>query len=212
MTQRILSNISLDWEDKFHQKSHKMVIGVDEVGRGCLAGPVVVAAVGFDQDHKPIQGINDSKKISQKNRELLSEQIFDHASWMSFGMADVDLINQLNILEATKYAMLQAISQIEPDVILIDGRDGLDWSESNVIPIIGGDRLCYSIAAASIVAKVVRDQIITDLDSLFPVYQWHQNKGYGTKTHLQAIREFGISPHHRTQFVRNILKSISADK
>lgn len=201
----IISKISFNLEKDLYSKGINQIIGLDEVGRGSLVGPVVVAAVGFGQDHQDIDGIDDSKKLSASKRLELFDKILSQAEVVSCGLVDVDLIDEINILEATKYAMVQAIAQLDPDLVLVDGRDVPDWDQCPVKTIIGGDRNCYSIAAASIVAKVVRDTLIEELHHDFPVFDWCKNKGYGTKNHREAIKIYGPTIHHRQKFIRKIL-------
>lgn len=190
----------------------RRVVGVDEVGRGPIAGPVTAAAVWLDPDAVP-EGLNDSKKLSATRREELCGILMERAV-VSVAHVSVADIEQLNILRAAHLAMIRAVAGLPftPDYQLIDGRDlprGLSCAGEAVIK---GDALCCSIAAASIVAKVARDRLMVDLAQQHRGYGWETNAGYPTKSHISALFEFGVTPHHRRGFrpVHNILsKSIS---
>ncbi|ARE41413.1 Ribonuclease HII [Rhodovulum sp. P5] len=185
----------------------RVVVGVDEVGRGPLAGPVTAAAVRLDPDAIP-PGLDDSKKLTAARRAELAEAIRAVAE-VSVAHASVEEIDRLNILQASHLAMCRAIAGLStrPDFALIDGnrlpRD-LPCAGQTVVK---GDARCLSIAAASIMAKVTRDALMVDLAQHFPGYGWDKNAGYPTRTHLQAIRDIGVSPYHRRSFkpVHNIL-------
>lgn len=185
-------------------KNYKFIAGVDEVGRGPLAGPVYAAAVILDIE-KPIFGIKDSKKLTEKQRVELYDKIKSEAIDFSIGYATVEEIDELNILEATKLAMLRALEglKIKPDIILIDALK-LDVDIPQ-ISIIKGDDLSVSIGAASIIAKVERDLYMQKVSCQFPPYNFAQNKGYGTKEHIEAIKIYGPCEIHRRTFIRNIL-------
>lgn len=202
------SRPNLDFEQTHWQNYNLHVIGVDEVGRGCLAGPLLVAAVMFSPSHRPIEGVTDSKLLTPKKRAHLSSVITKVAA-IHFGTASVDHINKHGITRALAHAINQAIAPFTHlDHILIDGRDRptiTHPSSPSLTTIIKGDRLCYSIAAASIVAKVKRDSYMQQLHKHFPNYDWHHNKGYGTKAHRQALITHGATIHHRTLFIRNTL-------
>ena len=174
--------------------------GVDEAGRGALAGPVVAAAVIFTpKTHIP--HVTDSKALPATEREKLARLIKKHALCWAVGLVSADLIDVCNILRATCMAMREAISQLHPppEAALIDGRT-LPDADCAMQAVIGGDRLCFSIAAASIIAKVTRDQIMTHCDRLYPGYGFARHKGYGSSSHLQAIVEHGPCPIHRMSF------------
>ncbi len=177
-----------------------LVIGVDEVGRGCIAGPVVAAAVILDRDNIPV-GINDSKKLSAKKREAIYEQIVsDHQ--FGVGLVEVPIIDNINILQGAKLAMVKAIEELGIQgqaSVLIDGNQYLhtQYDEETVVK---GDSKSLSIAAASIVAKVYRDRLMAKLAIDYPHYDWENNAGYGTKKHLQGIELHGINEHHRRSF------------
>jgi len=187
---------TLDFEKKY---SGLIIAGVDEAGRGPLAGPVVAGAVIIDQDDI-IEGIDDSKKISQIKREILYKKITSKYIW-AVGIINVEEIDKINILEATKAACMLAVAnlKVRPDKVLIDGNMKFP-SMQNFISIIKGDSLSISIAAGSIIAKVTRDRIMQELDKAHPEYYWRDNMGYGTKKHVQAIRECGQTMHHRKSF------------
>jgi ribonuclease HII len=197
---------------QYKQKDLKMtapqlIIGVDEAGRGPLAGPVVAAAVILDPNH-PIAGINDSKLLSEKKREALSLAIKHHALCYCIGMASVEEIDSINILQATFLAMQRAVQglTLKADVVWVDGRDKPDFGLPT-LAIIGGDALHQEIGAASILAKVARDEIMVKYGQQFPNYGFEQHKGYGTKVHLEALSKFGVLNIHRKSFapVRNQL-------
>ncbi len=183
------------------------VAGVDEVGRGPLAGPVTAAAVVLNPDDIP-EGLNDSKQLSIKRRSVLAEALMNCAE-VSVGHASVEEIEQMNILRASHVAMQRAISGLRelPDMVLIDGSmvpRGLN-RPAQAVP--KGDTRCLSIAAASIVAKIARDRIMVDLAQQHPGYGWETNMGYGSKSHISALQNLGVTPHHRRTFkpVHNML-------
>ena len=193
------------WEEQYRQKGYSQICGVDEAGRGCLCGPVCAAAVILPSDwNHPL--LNDSKKLSPKRREQLFEEIITHAIAYSVGWASVEEIDEINILNAAMLAMRRAIEGLSPkaDFALVDGNVVRDFP----IPaqaIIGGDGVCPSIAAASILAKVSRDRLCNELDVQYPNYKIAVHKGYGTKAHREALLEFGPSPCHRKSFLKKIL-------
>lgn len=178
------------------------ICGVDEAGRGPLAGPVCAAAVILPQGIE-LAGLNDSKKLSEKKREELFDIITEKAICFGVAFATVQEIEEYNILNATFLAMNRAIAQLSnpPELALIDGNQtkGIDY---NCRSIIGGDAKCASIAAASILAKVTRDRLMLDYDKEYPQYGFAKHKGYGTKAHYAALREFGPSPIHRMSFLK----------
>ena len=194
-----------DWfkyEKEAAADGFRTVCGVDEAGRGPLAGPVFVAAVILPYG-KMIEGLNDSKKISEKKREALFDEIIRTAEAYSICSVDEKTIDEINILEATKLGMRNAVASlvIKPDAALIDGnqKPGLQIEERTIIK---GDSLSASIAAASILAKVSRDRFMLDLDKNYPEYQFAKHKGYGTKLHYEIIDKYGISPVHRVTFLK----------
>jgi len=187
------------------------VIGIDEAGRGCLAGDVYAAAVVLNPD-KPIHGLNDSKKLSPIKREKLYNKIIENCTSYAIATASVKEIEELNILNAALLAMKRAYlamkrdekNDINSDIVLIDGNKAP--SINNCQCIIGGDAKSASIAAASILAKVARDKYMLELDKLYPEYQFAKHKSYGTKLHRELIIKYGASPIHRKSFLRKVLK------
>lgn len=177
------------------------ICGIDEVGRGPLAGPVVAGAVILPKDCE-ILWVNDSKKLSEKKREVLYDEIMEKAVAAGIGMVSPARIDEINILQATYEAMRKAIANlsVRPDVLLNDAVTILEVDIFQV-PIIKGDEKSVSIAAASIIAKVTRDRLMVEYDSVIPGYDFASNKGYGTKAHIAGIRELGVSPIHRMTFV-----------
>ena len=196
----------LEIEEGLYSKGIKLVCGVDEAGRGPLCGPVVAAAVILKPDSK-IEGVNDSKKLSEKKREQVYENIMENALAVGVGMSDVDVIESVNILNATKLAMKEAISKlkVQPEYVLIDGNQMIDIT----IPgetVVHGDAISESIAAASIVAKVTRDRMLIEWDKEYPEYGFAKHKGYGTKAHVEAIGKYGLTPIHRPSFCTKFVK------
>ena len=189
-------------EQKLIDDGYKVVCGVDEAGRGPLCGPVVAAAVVLPCGLN-IEGLNDSKKISEKKREKLFDEICEKALYYSITYGTVEQINSTNILEATLDAMHRAVDTlgVKVDHALIDGNIARGFSVP-AIPVIHGDAISPSIAAASILAKVTRDRLCIDLDAEYPVYGIAKHKGYGTKEHMEALRKYGPAPIHRTKFIR----------
>ena len=181
------------------------IAGVDEVGRGPLAGPVVAGAVILPSDHE-IMRLNDSKKLSEKRREEMNEIIRAEAVSVGIGIVGQARIDEINILQATYEAMREALAQLEPqpDRILADAVT-IPGIETEQMAIVKGDAKSASIAAASIVAKVYRDHLMTEWDERYPVYGFASHKGYGTKAHIEAIREYGPCPLHRRSFIGNIV-------
>ena len=196
-----------DAETRLITKGYKAIAGVDEVGRGCIAGPVTAAAVILNPQKIP-SGLNDSKKLNLKNREKIFQSIQDTCAFC-VAHSSVEEIDQINILQASLLSMKRAILglRIKPDFVLIDGNKNPEGLESNFETIIKGDSKSLSIAAASIVAKITRDRIMSRLDKEFPGYNWSQNAGYPTKMHKSAILDIGITPYHRRSFkpIYNIL-------
>ncbi len=178
-----------------------VVAGMDEVGRGPLAGNVVTACVVMPKE-PVLPWIDDSKKLSEKRREMVYREIMDIALYVGIGQATPDEIDRINILEATKKAMREAAAQVPAEIFLIDAVTGLCLN-GREIPIIKGDATSYAIAAASIVAKVTRDRQLIELDELYPAYGFARNKGYGTAEQIAALKQFGPCPAHRRSFIRN---------
>ena len=189
-------------DKEFYDKGIKYIAGIDEAGRGPLAGPVVVASVILPQDSM-IEGINDSKKLSEAKREKLYEIITKEAISYGVGIIYQDEIDQINILQATKKGLTESIKQmsIKPNIIMVDALSGIDTLGIPYKSIIKGDAKCYSIAAASIIAKVTRDRIMREWDKIYPEYGFGSHKGYGTAKHIAAIKEFGPCPIHRRTFI-----------
>ena len=184
----------------------KYIAGIDEAGRGPLAGPVVVGIAIMKPDSF-IEGVNDSKKISEKKRELLYEQITNEAIDWSVGIVDQNEIDEINILNATKKALHMAITnlKIKPDRILVDALEHIDTCGIPYTSIIKGDAKVYSISAASIIAKVTRDRMMKEYDEIYPEYGFAGHKGYGTAKHIQAIKTYGPCPLHRKTFIKNFI-------
>lgn len=189
-------------EKQYNEQGFSVICGVDEAGRGPLCGPVVAAACILP-DGLYIEGLNDSKKLTEKKREKLFDIIKQSAISYCIAEASVEEINELNILEADLLAMRRAIDglEIKPDLALIDGNIARDF-QIPAVPIIKGDATSMNIAAASILAKVTRDRMCIDLDAAYPEYGIAKHKGYGTKDHMNALRTYGPSPIHRKQFIR----------
>ena len=199
----------LEFEKKYLDMGKKYIAGVDEVGRGPLAGPVVVACVIMPLgDEDIIQGVNDSKKVSEKNREILYDKIMQKAISCKIEQADEKVIDEINILQATKSCMQRAIEgmEISPDVVLIDAVN-LDCKYP-IEPIIKGDAKSYSIACASIVAKVTRDRYMVEMSEKYPQYDFASNKGYGSAKHIEALKSVGACPIHRKSFIKNFVKEV----
>lgn len=181
------------------------ICGIDEVGRGPLAGPVVAGAVILPKDN-PILYLNDSKKLSEKKREALYDEIMEHAVATGIGIVGPARIDEINILQATYEAMRMAIAnlKVSPDLLL---NDAVTIPEVTIpqVPIIKGDAKSVSIAAASIIAKVTRDRMMVEYDQIIPGYDFASNKGYGTKAHIAGLKEHGPSPIHRRTFIKNFI-------
>lgn len=196
---------TLEFEKQEQSKGATLIAGVDEVGRGPLAGPVVVASVIMPTDEL-IEGVDDSKKLSEKKREKLYPLILEKAICYNFAVVDEKTIDEINILEATKKAMKEAITGMEttPEVVLIDAVK-LDVPVRTV-SIIKGDQRSYNISCASIIAKVFRDRMMNEYAKVYPEYGFERNKGYGTKEHIEAIEKYGATPIHRKTFITKFVK------
>jgi len=190
----------LEFETKAREREFSNIAGVDEAGRGPLAGPVVAAAVIFSSSID-IAGLDDSKKLSAKKREALFPKIQEKAIAYGMSVVDPEVIDEINILQAARLAMKQAVDQLNPvpDLLLIDGNQKIE-SSLDQWAIIKGDSKSLSIAAASVLAKVTRDRIMEDYHKLYPQYQFDRHKGYGTKLHRTLIQEHGPCPIHRSTF------------
>ena len=195
-----------EMETEFFNKGVKYIAGIDEAGRGPLAGPVVVASVILASDSM-IEGINDSKKISENKREKLYDIITQEAISYGVGIVYQDEIDEINILQATKKGLTMAIQQMEikPNIILVDALNGIDTLGIPYKSIIKGDAKCYSISAASIIAKVTRDRIMREWDKVYPQYGFSSHKGYGTAKHIAAIKEYGPCSLHRRSFIKHFI-------
>lgn len=191
----------IEYEQQMIAKGYKLIAGVDEVGRGPLAGPVCCACVIMPLDDI-IDGVDDSKKLSEKKREMLYDKIKEKAICYSVEFVDEQEIDQINILEATKKCMAKAINNMTtmPDIVLVDAVKNLD-TKVETYSIIHGDALSYNIASASILAKVTRDRLMVELSAKYPEYGFDKHKGYGTKMHIEAIKKYGILPIHRKSFL-----------
>lgn len=195
------------YERKLYNNGTRYICGIDEAGRGPLAGPVVVASVILPQDSM-IEGINDSKKVSEKKRQKIYEQIIQEAISCTVGIVDNNRIDDINILNATKEALHLSIKKlkVKPDIILVDALEGINTEGIPYTSIIKGDAKVYSIAAASIIAKVTRDNMMYEWDKKYPQYGFASHKGYGTAKHIEAIKSNGICEIHRKTFVKNFQK------
>ncbi len=193
------------YEDEAYEKGYEIIAGIDEAGRGPLAGPVVSAAVILRRGSF-IEGLNDSKKLTPQKRDKLYDIIMKNALSVGVGIVDEKVIDEINILNATKVAMKQAVEKliINPDILLTDA---VKLSEVKIpqISIVKGDAKSVSIAAASVIAKVTRDRFIEKMDSEYPQYGFSKHKGYGTKEHIEAIKKYGICPIHRVSFTKNFV-------
>lgn len=194
----------LEYENAALNSGFEIVCGIDEAGRGPLAGPVYAAAVILPKGHI-VEGVNDSKKISEKKRDFLFDKIIDECVCYSIGTATELEIDEINILQATFLAMQRAVAglDIKPDIALVDGnkQPGLDIAEQTIVK---GDSKSANIAAASIIAKVSRDRYMLEMAEKYPEYQFEKHKGYGTKLHYEMIEKYGISPIHRKTFLKKL--------
>ena len=203
-------------EEELYSQGVTSIAGIDEAGRGPLAGPVVVACVVMPRGSM-IEGVNDSKKVAEKKREKLYEESINEAVAYGVGIISQEEIDRINILNATKEGLTTAIKKMErdlrekqrefekPEIILVDALTKIDTDHIPYRSIIKGDAKSYSIAAASIIAKVTRDRIMRQWAEVYPMYGFEKHKGYGTAAHIAAIREYGLCPLHRRSFVKNIV-------
>ncbi len=194
---------------QYYGMGYKLIAGVDEVGRGPLAGPVCAAAVILPEG-LAIEGVDDSKKLSEKKREKLYDEIIEKALSWAVVFVEPEIIDEINIRQATHLAMQKAVDKldIKPDFLLVDGNDKIEFNEVPCEYIVKGDAKFQCIAAASIVAKVTRDRYMCDMDEVYPGYGFAKNKGYGTKEHMMGIRECGLLPIHRRSFITNKVMGI----
>ena len=194
------------YENELRKKGFKYICGIDEAGRGPLAGPVVVASVILPENSM-IEGINDSKKVSEKKREKLYDMIIEEAISYGVGIIGQDEIDEINILNATKKGLTMSLEELiqKPDIILVDALSKINTLGVPYESIIKGDAKCYSISAASIIAKVTRDRIMREWDKVYPQYGFASHKGYGTSIHIKALKEYGPSPIHRKTFIKHFI-------
>lgn len=199
-------NKMMIYENNLYSKGYDVIAGIDEAGRGPLAGPVVACAVILKRGEY-IEGLNDSKKVSPKKREKLYDEITNKCLAYSVGIIDNNIIDEINILEATRMAMKNAIEglKIKPVYLLIDAETHVK-TDIPLEGIIKGDSLSVSIAAASIIAKVTRDRMLLEYDKQYPQYEFAKHKGYGTALHIQKIGEYGLTPIHRKTFCSKFIK------
>lgn len=196
----------LKYEKELINKGYKYICGIDEAGRGPLCGPVVAAAVILNPQ-EDIEGINDSKKLSEKKREELYDVIMEKAIAVGIGMSDIPIIEKENILGATKLAMIDAVKNLKtlPDFVIIDGNQDINI-DVDKMTLVSGDALSKSVAAASIIAKVTRDRLlISKYEKEYPKYGFAKHKGYGTKQHIEAIKKYGITEYHRPSFCKKFV-------
>lgn len=200
-----LTNLKKE-ENKLYEKNIKLICGIDEAGRGPLAGPVVVGAVILPKNSF-IEGVNDSKKVSEKKREKLYEEIVKEAIDYSVGIVDQKTIDEINILNATKLGVKLALEGLKqkPEIIMVDALNNIDTLGIPYISVIKGDAKNYCIAAASIIAKVTRDRIMREWDEVYPAYGFAKHKGYGTAEHIRIIKEVGPCILHRKSFIKNFV-------
>lgn len=193
-----------DFDKQFLSEKTKNIAGIDEVGRGPLAGPVVTACVVMNYDNM-IDGVFDSKKVTKKNREKLFDEIMKNAKSVSISLRDQNRIDEINILEATKECMKECFnnSKVKVDLLLIDAvKLGICENEKSIVK---GDATSYAIACASIIAKVYRDKLMEQFSKEYPNYDFENNVGYGTKKHVDAIKKYGVTKIHRLSFLKNII-------
>lgn len=198
------------YEDNIYKEGYKLICGIDEAGRGPLAGPVSVGAVIMKPDSM-LEWVNDSKKVTEKRREILYDKIIEDSIAWSVQLISQQEIDELNILEATKKGLNLALKEImeqlnkKPDIIIVDALREIDTFGIPYQSIIKGDATCYSISCASILAKVTRDRVMKQWNEIYPQYGFAKHKGYGTAQHIQAIKEYGPCPLHRRSFIKNFI-------
>ena len=194
------------FEREYNEKGFELIGGIDEAGRGPLFGPVVAACVVLPKGCL-IEGVNDSKKLSEKKREALFDEIKEKAVAWGVGIVDNNVIDEINILEATRKAMHEAVMnlQVKPDYIFIDAEKHVDTNGIPYLPIIKGDALSINISCASIIAKVTRDRMVDEYAKQYPEYGLEKHKGYGTKQHTDAIKQYGLTPLHRKTFCQKFI-------
>ncbi len=198
------------YEQNLYNEGYNLICGIDEAGRGPLAGPVVVGAVVMKPESE-IEWVNDSKKVTEKRREILYDKITEEALAWGVGIVSEKDIDEMNILNATKKGLHIALGEVieklskKPEIVITDALREIDTYNIPYQSIIKGDATCYSISCASIIAKVTRDRIMKEWDEVYPQYGFIQHKGYGTAKHIQAIKDYGICPIHRKSFTKNFI-------
>ncbi len=198
------------YEENLYKEGYKLICGIDEAGRGPLAGPVVVGAAVMKEDSE-IEWVNDSKKVTEKRREILYEKITQEALAWGVGIVSEKEIDEMNILNATKKGLHIALGEVieklsnKPDIVIVDALREIDTFEIPYQSIIKGDATCYSISCASIIAKVTRDRIMRQWDEVYSQYGFEKNKGYGTAEHIQALKKYGPCPLHRKTFITHFI-------
>lgn len=205
-----LNMLKAEEKKLYNEKNIKYICGIDEAGRGPLAGPVVVGAVVMPRDSK-IEWVNDSKKVTEKRREILYDKITEEALAWGVGIVSEKEIDQINILNATKMGLHLALGEVieklgkKPDIVIVDALKDIDTFQIPYQSIIKGDATRYSIACASIIAKVTRDRIMRQWDEIYPVYNFEKNKGYGTSEHINALKDYGPCQIHRRSFIKHFV-------
>lgn len=198
------------YEENLYNEGYKFICGIDEAGRGPLAGPVVVGAAVMPRDSK-LEWVNDSKKVTEKRREILYDRITEEALAWGVGIISEKEIDELNILNATKKGLHLALGEVieklkqKPDIVIADALREIDTFEIPYQSIIKGDATCYSISCASILAKVTRDRIMREWNEVYPMYDFEKNKGYGTAEHIKALKQYGPCPIHRRTFIKHFV-------
>ena len=198
------------YEENLYKEGLKYICGIDEAGRGPLAGPVVVGAAVMPRDSM-LEFVNDSKKVTAKRRDKLYDEIKDTAIAYGIGIIPQEEIDELNILNATKKGLHTALGEVierlkaKPDIVIVDALREIDTFGITYESIIKGDATCYSISCASILAKVTRDRIMQEWDKIYPEYGFAKHKGYGTKEHIEAIKKYGPCPIHRKSFITHFV-------
>ena len=198
------------YEENLYNEGYKFICGIDEAGRGPLAGPVVVGAAVMPRDSK-LEWVNDSKKVTEKRREILYDRITEEALAWGVGIISEKEIDELNNLNATKKGLHLALGEVieklkqKPDIVIVDALREIDTFEIPYQSIIKGDATCYSISCASILAKVTRDRIMREWNEVYPMYDFEKNKGYGTAEHIKALKQYGPCPIHRRTFIKHFV-------
>ena len=198
------------FESNLYDEGNKLICGIDEAGRGPLAGPVAVGAVVMKPDSM-LEWVNDSKKVTERRREILYDRIIEDSLAWSVQLVPETKIDEINILEATKYGLNLAIKDIinqlqrKPDIVIVDALREINTENIPYESIIKGDATCYSISCASILAKVTRDRIMRQMDEIYPQYGFAKNKGYGTKEHIEALKKYGPCMIHRKTFITHFI-------